>query len=183
MEKSYELNRFAKENLKEDEKIEWVGRPEPFSFISKFTRTNFIIRIAVAAVCAIVAIILYIILSDTANALVIAAIIIIAAIAGLYPIYDKRNMQNKTLYIITNQRVIRVLSSSEFDAIPRSSVKISTTDAGNDCIHAMFGSFANCSENRVFHNAATPKFDEKDNVIGLVFYNVKKTPELTSLLV
>ena len=105
-----------KAKLKDDETLLWTAKPEAFETLDKthkayFVRKAVIITIVVAALIA-----LYIKMAIDKNADVQLAVILIGIAFGAYGVFgeflDANKLRNKSLYALTDQRIIAVMGMS-----------------------------------------------------------------------
>ena len=115
-----------KAKLKDDETLLWTARPEAFEILDKTHKAHFVKKAILIAVIVAAAIAVYINAAIKTNSPVQIAVIIIALIAGGYGMFgeflDGRKLQNKTLYALTDQRMIAFMGMS-FEAVDYSRVK------------------------------------------------------------
>ena len=115
-----------KAKLKDDETLLWTARPEAFEILDKTHKAHFVKKAILIAVVAVIAIALYVNAAIKTNSTVQIAVIIIALVAAAYGIFgeflDGRKLQNKTLYALTDQRMIAFMGMS-FEAVDYSRVK------------------------------------------------------------
>ncbi len=101
--------------LAEDETLLWSGRPEPFETMDKTNKRSIEIGLGVKACIAMILLAFYI--RETrriAEAIMPGIVIFIAALAVfalLYPFRTARRLRNKTLYGMTDKRILRVGAS------------------------------------------------------------------------
>ena len=115
-----------KAKLKDDETLLWTARPEAFEILDKTHKAHFVKKAILIAVVAVIAIALYVNAAIKTNSTVQIAVIMIALVAAAYGIFgeflDGRKLQNKTLYALTDQRMIAFMGMS-FEAVDYSRVK------------------------------------------------------------
>ena len=115
-----------KAKLKDDETLLWTARPEAFEILDKTHKAHFVKKAILIAIVAVIAIALYVNAAIKTNSTVQIAVIMIALVAAAYGIFgeflDGRKLQNKTLYALTDQRMIAFMGMS-FEAVDYSRVK------------------------------------------------------------
>lgn len=109
-----------KAKLKDDETLLWSAKPEAFEILDKTHKAHFVQKAILITVVflAIVAVYIYMAI-DTSSAIQIPVIIIglVAALYGMFGEFlDGRKLQNKTLYALTDQRMIAMMGMS-FEAV------------------------------------------------------------------
>ena len=109
-----------KAKLKDDETLLWTARPETFEILDKTHKAHFVVKAILVSVVAVAAIAMYVNAALKAGASVQIAVILIALAAAGYGIFgeflDGRKLQNKTLYALTDQRMIALMGMS-FEAV------------------------------------------------------------------
>ena len=109
-----------KAKLKDDETLLWTARPEAFEILDKTHKAHFVKKAILIAIVAVIAIALYVNAAIKSNSTIQIAVILIALAAAGYGIFgeflDGRKLQNKTLYALTDQRMIALMGMS-FEAV------------------------------------------------------------------
>lgn len=109
-----------KSKLKDDETLLWCAKPESFEILDKTHKSNFVKKAILITVvfAAIVAVYIYMAI-DTSSTIQIPVILIglAAAAYGMFGEFlDGRKLQNKTMYALTDQRIIAMMGMS-FEAV------------------------------------------------------------------
>lgn len=109
-----------REQLMEDEKLLWMGCPESFDTLDRTNRTGIVVGLIVKALVALGILIIYIVSAGQQGISVkpgmIVAILALAAFAMLNPFLVARRLRKKTIYGLTDRRVLR--SGSNDGAVP-----------------------------------------------------------------
>ncbi len=105
-----------KSKLKDDETLLWSARPEAFETLDKTHKAAFMRKAVVIAAVAVALIVLYIIAAIKNHAPVQIPVILVGLAAGLYGMFgdilDANKLRNKTIYGLTDQRIIAVMGMS-----------------------------------------------------------------------
>ena len=114
--------------LEEGEKILWCGRPEAFETMDKTNRNGIIAGLVIKAVVVAVLLVLYLITTGLAGAKAgfIICLLVLGAIIMANPFLVARRLRNKTLYALSNRRILRCGSNSggvPYDRIKTASLK------------------------------------------------------------
>ena len=179
----YRLSR----QLMEGEEAQWMGRPEPFSLLSKDYKGSLILRWIVAAVVLTGLIVAYSIWAIQAQAkynIILVAVLVLACIYifVVIPLMDRFSLMKRTFFCVTNKRILVFVSDRAPTTLNRSGLKLSLVNAENGCAHIAFGSATKLKPYRLRIGTITPPTDDSGNVTtGAVFYNIKDTVEVTNL--
>lgn len=105
-----------KSKLKDDETLLWSAVPEAFETLDKTHKAYFLRKAVLVAAAAVALIVLYIIAAAKNHAAVQPAVIAILLAAGGYGVFgdilDANKLRNKTIYGLTDQRIIAVMGMS-----------------------------------------------------------------------
>ena len=174
-----------KRELHENEAIVWQGEPAAFKATDGDGKKKVTVRVVVCAIIFAVLIAAYAMLAkDTAgfNWVVALVILVICAFVACVPVLDARKVMDKSSYYITNDRVAAAIDGRDFMAMSRKGIKVKFIDAGNGCVHIAMGALAEGENKKLLTSAIVGKKDDKENVIGIVFYNVKDDGKLRAAL-
>ena len=118
-------------NLLEDEQLLWVGAPQSFETLDKTNKTSIIVGIIIKVLVTLFLIYCFTFAQDSGsiNLHIIAVILVFAALALINPFLVARRLRKKTLYGLTNKRVLRAGTFNE--AVPYDRIKraVLRTDA------------------------------------------------------
>lgn len=174
-----------KRELHEGESIIWQGEPVPFKPSDGDGKKSLTLRIVICAIVYAALMVAYAMLAKDAagfNITVALVILVICAFVACVPILDARKVMDKSSYYITNDRVAVSIDGRDFMAMSRKGLKVKFIDAGNGCVHAAMGALADGGSKKLLTSAIIGKKDDKENVIGIVFYNVKDDGKLRDAL-
>lgn len=106
--------------LKEDETLLWSARPEAFEILDKTHKAHFMKKAILIGVIFAAVVAFYIYMAIDTNSTIQIPVIIIGLAAALYGMFgeflDGKKLQNKTLYALTDQRMIAMMGMS-FEAV------------------------------------------------------------------
>ena len=180
------MEQSLREHLMEDEQLLWTGRPEAFETFDRTNKTSLIIGLIIKVVVALGLIITYVasLDKDSIKPGIVIIVLLFAAFALINPFLVARRLRKKTLYGLTNKRVMR--SGAYDQAIPYERIKsaVLRTDADGHTT-LLCGSRAVNLKPRLWRAEADASFinnagePEADRVI---FYAVPMSDELESLL-
>ena len=109
-----------KAKLKDDETLLWSARPEAFETLDKTHKSHFITKASIIAVVFAAIVVVYIKAAINTNSAIQIPVILIGLVAALYGIFgeflDANKLRNKTLYALTDQRIIAMMGMS-FEAV------------------------------------------------------------------
>ena len=150
--------------LMNGETVKWTGRPEASKLLEKPFGTRLYITWAIAAVVLIVSCVLLmptVVTSDIYRVECIALLIAVnfaPVMLSFQPIFDLKRLENKTLYAITDQRVLVISKEDVMSLVINDNTKIAVK---------------NIAKSRVYSILGVKDIDGAKSVLGLVFYNVK----------
>lgn len=165
-----------KDALAEGEKPVWVGRPVEFGLTDGGMKTPVMLRIVICAVLAVALLAAYIAVyagTEVFQPLMIVVILAVFGFFALRPAMDRSNLIKRTVYCITDKRVILGAGNDVFD-ISRSGLKTRIVDAGNGNVHVALGKCVETAENKYRVASLAPQRGKGDMVTGFVMYNVDK---------
>ena len=173
--------------LRADETPQWAGKAEYFPLLNSDNKKSFLLRWIICGGLAVLCTVGYIIAvmnTETKfNVILELIILLLFGYTALMPVLDRRKILKKCHYCITNQRAIVAAGDNDIFSLNRKAVKIQAVPAEDGCITILMGAMADTPAKK--HRTATfvpPKSDGDNEVIGLVFYNVKDDSLLRSLL-
>lgn len=109
-----------KAKLKDDETLLWSARPEAFEILDKTHKGHFMKKAVLIAVVFLAIVAYYVYMANKTSSPVNAPVILIGLAAALYGMFgeflDGKKLQNKTLYALTDQRMIAMMGMS-FEAV------------------------------------------------------------------
>ena len=102
--------------LKDDETLLWCAVPEAFETLDKTHKAHFVRKAILIAIAAVALIVLYIVAAAKNHAAVQLPVVAILLAAGVYGIFgdilDANKLRKKTIYGLTDQRMIAVMGMS-----------------------------------------------------------------------
>ena len=182
--------------LEDGEYVEWVGRTKPFPLIDATNKKRILERWIGCVAFAIILIVAYFISISNSSAEVmigVPVVIVCAAIlVAIMPLLDKKALEKKVVYSLTNNRALvhKAGSSGDggyFSISLDSSADVKIISKNGGVSDVLFGAAAvNAPEQKLRRIALIPKVNEeseKEKTTGIVFYNiddvdVKKIKEL-----
>ena len=105
-----------KSKLKDDETLLWCAVPEAFETLDKTHKAHFMRKAILVAIGMVAVILLYILAAAKNHAAVQPLVIAVLLAAGAYGIFgdilDANKLRKKTVYGLTDQRIIAVMGMS-----------------------------------------------------------------------
>ena len=105
-----------KSKLKDDETLLWCAVPEAFETLDKTHKAHFVRKVILIALGMVAVILLYILAAAKNHAAVQPLVVAILLAAGSYGIFgdilDANKLRKKTVYGLTDQRIIAVMGMS-----------------------------------------------------------------------
>ena len=105
-----------KSKLKDDETLLWCAVPEAFETLDKTHKAHFMRKAILVAIGMVAVILLYILAAAENHAAVQPLVIAVLLAAGAYGIFgdilDANKLRKKTVYGLTDQRIIAVMGMS-----------------------------------------------------------------------
>ena len=171
-----------REHLMEGEQLLWSGRPEAFETLDKTNKSSIITGLVIKLLVTIGLLVVYVI-SARDNS-VIVAILALAAVALANPFLIARRLRRKTVYGLTDKRVLR---SGVFDqAIPYErirSAELRTDEDGHTSL--LCGPRSAGLKPRKWRSEAEASFiDNRDEpeAARVIFYAIPVSEEVKGLL-
>ena len=128
------MEKQLREHLLEDERLLWIGRPESFDTLDKTNKTGIVVGLVVKAVITLGVLLLYCISArQNGGGIkpgVIVFILAIAAFALANPFLIARRLRRKTIYGLTDKRILR--SGSNDEAVPYGRIHKAKLSKDND---------------------------------------------------
>ena len=123
MEEGFTMEQELREHLMEDEQLLWTGRPEAFDTFDRTNKASLIIGLIIKAVVALGMIITYVVAQDRESMKpgIIIIVLLFAAVAIVNPFMVARRLRKRTLYGLTDKRVMR--SGAYDEAVPYEHIK------------------------------------------------------------
>jgi len=120
-----------REHLLEGEQLLWVGAPESFETLDKTNKTGIIVGIILKAVVTLFLIYSFSFAqgSGSVNLGIIAVILVFATLALINPFLIARRLRNRTVYGLTDRRVLRAGTFDEAVPYDRIQSAVLRTDA------------------------------------------------------
>ena len=118
------MEKQLREQLLDNEQLLWTGRPEPFDTLDKTNKTSIIVGLVIKALVTLGLLLVFFISGKNSGGVqwgVIICILAIGAYAILSPFLIARRLRGKTIYGLTDKRVIR--SGAMDNAVPYERIK------------------------------------------------------------
>ena len=182
------MDQELKAYLREDERVCWQGRPEPFPLLEGSSKSRILgIWIVTAAmVCGLLVWYFHFYLER--NAGLLGLIFLSAGLVAVSPILEKRSLQGQT-YWITNQRVIMRTRDGSFhymnlDGIDQ--IRLVQNQSDNGCL-ALGKIIFEDVEKQLRWRACHPKEDmqgreDQECVLGMVLYDLRDADRVAAEL-
>ena len=121
-----------REHLMEDEQLLWVGTPESFETLDKTNKTSIIVGTTIKVVVTLFLFFCFTYGQDKGDVKpgIIAVILVFAVLALINPFVIARRLRKKTLYGLTDKRVMRTGTFDE--AIPYDRIKTAVLRTDRD---------------------------------------------------
>lgn len=173
------------------ESVEWTGKPEPFHVMEPNNKKALYLRWILSAVIGVILIVLYSVYSSVRSdmefmiivPLIIAAVVVFIIIR---PVADARTIMKKRTYAVTSQRVLVYENENTHPSMPLDGIdQVRFIRKEGGTADVVFGSAVSTRWPNSLRSAAvvSEKNPEKSNQIeGMVFYNVKNSEQIRSLL-
>ena len=121
-----------REHLMEDEQLLWIGRPEAFETFDRTNKTSIIVGLVIKVIVTIGLILIFTASSGEKGNIgpgIIAFVMLFAVFALVNPFLIARRLRKKTIYGLTNKRVMR--SGVYDEAVPYERIRsaVLRTDA------------------------------------------------------
>lgn len=173
--------------LEEDEKLLWTGRPERFETLDKTNRKSILIGLAVKVAVALFILLYYLYLAGQTGGIkpgVIFFVVIIAGYAILNPFLVARRLRDKTLYGLTDRRVLRTGANEESAPYERMKAVALRTDSDGHTTLLCGPRTQNLKPHqwRGEADAAFINGPDDPEAVRVILYNLPKDKELMTLL-
>ncbi|OUQ82223.1 hypothetical protein [Flavonifractor sp. An100] len=179
-----------KEALWEGEEVRWSGRPKPFELMEQSFKSSILLTWAVSA--CVLAAVLYLLVTSLASgtrtigdAFILAIItLFLPAILSARPIMDKKCLEEKTIYAITNFRIIAIVKDEVMYLPIGKGMKVAVEQQADGCGNLRFGELVGkpSKKSRAHAVLGLRSSDESRDVQGLLFYHVDQPDQLMRYL-
>ena len=176
-----------RERLVEGEKLLWIGRPESFETLDRTNKTSIIVGLVIKVVITLGLLLLFIISARENGGIspgVIAFILAFAAFALANPFFIARRLSKKTIYGLTDKRVLRAGAYDQAVPYERIRSAVLRTDADGH-ISLLCGSRAIDLKPRQWRGEADASFIDnagEPQADRVILYALPMDDELKSLL-
>lgn len=120
-----------REHLMEDEQLLWIGRPEAFDTFDRTNKTSIVVGLVIKVIVTLGLVLTFVSSGDQGNIQpgIIAFVLLFAVFAIVNPFLIARRLRKKTIYGLTNKRILR--SGVYDEAVPYERIKsaVLRTDA------------------------------------------------------
>lgn len=165
--------------LMKGETVKWSGRPEKGVLLEGAYKKPMLLTWIVSA--AVIAVILALLLpvamhSDVYRNETIALIVAFSlapVLLSFQPIFDKRHLENDTLYAITNYRIITVVREEVYSLPLNENTKVKIENRFNGCGNICFDDMIGQPVRKSRALAILGARGMEKELIGLMFYNMK----------
>ena len=179
-----------KESLWDGEVVRWSGRPEPFVLMEKTFKSS-IIATWVASACFLAGVLMFLIPSTTTGSYTVSDTMILGIIAlflpailSARPIMDKKCLEEKTLYAITNYRIIAVVRDEVMYLPIGKGMEVAVEQQEDGCGNLRFGELVGkpAEKSRTHAVLGLRSDDCNSDMRGLLFYHVDQPEQLIRYL-
>lgn len=175
--------------LQPKEKVLWFGRTEKSKLTEAYDRKHQMVMWGVMAaflVLTLVLVIPYMVrIQRPPQVLAIAFVVInaVPVVMAVRPWMDQRLLENKSVYAVTDQRIIAVVKDSVY-LLPREDLEWTVTHRDGACGSVRFGAAAYAKDQDDRADAVLGVVGSKDgrSTNGLVFYHIADVDAVTGLL-
>ena len=119
------MEKQLREHLLEDEQLLWTGCPESFDTLDKSNKTSIVVGIVIKALVTLGILLVFIISArqdgKSVSPIAIALILAFGVFAMINPFLVARRLSKKTIYGLTDKRILR--SGSNDEAVPYERIK------------------------------------------------------------
>lgn len=179
-----------KDALWEGEEVRWSGRPKPFALMDRLIRPSILMTWAVSGLILVLTTVLLGLsvvrgARSLTDALVLAAVVLfLPVILSVRPFLDRRCLEDRTVYAITNFRIIAVIKDEVMYLTLRKGMSVSVDSQGDGCGNLRFGDTVGKPAKKArVHAVLGIRDDElRNNVLGLLFYHVDQPEQLLGYL-
>ena len=186
MEEGFIMEQQLREHLMEGEQLLWAGRPEAFETFDKTNKTSLVTGLIIKIAVALGLIVTYVTAqsSDMMKPGIIIVVLLFAAFAVINPFLVARRLRKKTIYGLTNKRVMR--SGVYDEAVPYERIRSAMlrTDADGHTT-LLCGPRAVNLKPRLWRAEADASFInnlDAPEAARVMFYAMPMSDELESLL-
>ncbi len=175
-----------KEALWDGEDLLWSGRPKPFRLLDKTVQfsilTTWIISALVVLVAAVMLIPPLVSSSRPLSDMVILSVIVLflPAILSVRPLMDKRCLEERTIYAITNFRILVIVKDEVMYLPIGKGMKVAVDYQDDGCGSLRFGELVGkpAQKSRAHAVLGLRADDCKTDMRGLLFYHVDQPDQL-----
>ena len=179
-----------KEALWDGEEVRWTGKPKPFALLGSDCKTEFLITWVISA--AILLTVLCFIVSQLISGarslmdiLVMSAVILfVPAILSIRPFLDKKCLEQKSFYAVTNYRVITMVKDEILFMSIDKNLKAAVEQEENGCGNLCFGEAIGKSprKSRALAVVGLRGGEARQLTEGLMFYHVEQPEQIMAQL-
>ena len=179
-----------KEALWEGEEVRWSGRPKPFELMENTFKSSILATWIVSAF--VLACVLFFLIpsllsgSRTIGDAVILAVItlFLPGILSARPLMDKKCLEEKTLYAITNFRIIAIVKDEVMYLPIGKGMKVAVENQADGCGNLRFGEVVGkpAKKDRAYAVLGLRSDDNNSDMEGLLFYHVDQPDQLMRYL-
>lgn len=179
-----------KEALWEGEEVRWSGRPKPFPLMDSSVKSSIIITWAVSA-CVLAALAAILVPAVSSGRRSVSDVIILSfitlflpAILSARPFVDKKCLEEKTFYAITNFRIIAIIKGEVMYLPIGKGMKVAVEHQADGCGNLRFGEMVGkpAKKSRAHAVLGLRADGCKSDMLGLLFYHVDQPEQLMSYL-
>ncbi|MEA4932312.1 MAG: hypothetical protein VB071_01780 [Lawsonibacter sp.] len=180
--------------LWDGEEIRWSGRPKPFRLMDKTFQSSILITWVISALVVLAAAGLLIpsLAADSrslSDIVILSVIILFLPVIILFlpvilsarPLMDKRCLEEKTIYAITNFRIIAIVKDEVMYLPIGKGMKVTVEYQEDGCGTLRFGELVGkpARKSRTHAVLGLHSDNSKADVLGLLFYHVDQPDQLT----
>lgn len=179
-----------KEVLWEGEKVRWSGRPKPFALMDQTVKSSILLTWAISA-CVLIALVVLLVPALASGTRTVSDVIILSvitlflpAILSARPFVDKKCLEEKTFYAITNFRIIAIVKDEVMYLPMGKGMKVAVEQQEDGCGNLRFGEMVGkpAKKSRAHAVLGLRADGCKSDMLGLLFYHVDKPEQLMSYL-
>lgn len=168
--------------LMEGEKVLWKSKAAPFELLGSDAKKSIMNRWIVCALLAVAVIGFYLSVSLSGvvhfNATLLVLLVLVFAYCAAVPVLDRRNIQKKCRYYVTDKRVILCYGDNEVHSLSRAGLRCSVVESAGGTGHVVLGGCVEEPAKKMRVRSFAPLKDDKEAVCGFVFYSV---PEIDTV--
>lgn len=178
------------EALWEGEEIRWSGRPKPFVLMDKTFKSSILTTWIISA-CFLVFILFLMATAISSGSHSLSDLIVLAVVAfflpailSIRPLLDKKCLEEKTLYAITNFRIIAIVRDEVMYLPIGKGINVAVERHEDGCGSLRFGDLVGMPAKKSRSHAVLGLRSEesKSTMRGLLFYHVEQPEQLMSYL-